>query len=542
MARTRRKAPSKAVAVVDRAKPPVPDASMVTAPNMIDLSNQLVAPRRGTTELLKLYGEAPWMRAIVGKLARSVAEVDWHIFAKKGGDGKFTNPGRLARYHGDGRQLRVERGLQTGELAEIENHPLLDMFERGTGSARLNGYGVMQITQIHLDLVGEAFWLLERDQFGIPFAMWPLPPNWVRSLPKKDNPFYEVNAAGGTLAKIPMTEIIPFIDPDPSNPYSRGLGTADSLNDEVQIDEFAAKHQKSFFLNRARPDIIISGQFISKEDSKRLENQWLSEHQGFWKAFKPLFFSQKVDIKEITQTFESLQMTQVRKHERDTFISVFGVPPEKLGVIGDSKRSTIAAADFFWNKDLIKPRLERIRMTCQMVLVPQFDDRIVLDYETPVVQDDEFQLNVMKAQPGAYTLNEWRKAASQPSLGAQGEVMLLPANMIPVPAANLLEYAEEVSAPQEEPEDDSEDTADEEGDDAAEEEDKPKDDDKKSVRGKRRNFHRRVTTRQQIETDAIVDAVTASITNVLTDKIGALSRSIKSGAEDAPRQKARAAA
>ena len=64
------------------------------------------------------------------------------------------------------------------------------------------------------------------------------------------------------------------------------------------------------------------------------------------------------------------------------FINVFGIPPEKLGVVNESKRSTIAAADFFWNKDIILPRMEFIRMFLQLHLVPDFDDKLILDYET----------------------------------------------------------------------------------------------------------------------------------------------------------------
>jgi hypothetical protein len=234
-----------------------------------------------------------------------------------------------------------------------------------------------------------------------------------------------------------MSMIIPFIDPDPANPYGRGTGIAKALDDEIQIDEFAAKHSKSFFLNRARPDIIVSGQFVSQKDAERLEKQWLSDHQGFWKAFKPLFFSQKIDVKELSHTFENLQMVQIRKHERDTFISVFGAPPEKFGIIGESKRSTINAADYFWNKDLIKPRVEMIRRILQTALVPRYDERLLLYYDTPVLQDEEFKLNAMRQAPHASTINEWRKVQGHETLGPAGDVLVIPLNHMIVPINDL---------------------------------------------------------------------------------------------------------
>ena len=405
--------------------------------SLVNLSGQLTSPRRGTRELLELFSQSPWLRAIVGKIARSVAEVDWCLYVKKE-NGKYTALTSVMERSPEYRERYIKEHNNVIGLEKITSHPLLDVLYRGTGTTRLDGFGVRQVTQEHLDLTGEAFWLLEKDNLGIPKATWPLPPSWVRTLPDEKVPYYEVVVPGGVLKQVPMTEIIPFIDPDPQNPYNRGVSTAMALDDEIQIDEYAAKHQKSFFLNRARPDIIISGQFLSPTDTKRLESQWLADHQGFWKAFKPLFFSQKVDIKELSQSFESMQMVQVRQHERDTFISVFGVPPEKLGVIGDSKRSTIAAADFFWNKDIVKPRLEKLRRPMQMSMVPMFDERLMLEYETPVVQDDEHRLNVMKAAPHSITLNEWREEAGKASLGPVGDVLVVPLNsqLLPVKGEN----------------------------------------------------------------------------------------------------------
>jgi hypothetical protein len=219
-----------------------------------------------------------------------------------------------------------------------------------------------------------------------------------------------------------------FKDPDPVNPYGRGSGQARSLGDELEIDEYAAKHSKNFFYNRARPDIIVSGDTISRDDADRLKTQWLNEHQGFWNSFKPIFFSRKVDIKEMTQSMESTQMTQLRRMERDAVIQVYGIPPEKLGVVGESKRSTIAAADLFWTKDVVQPRVELMRATMQKWLAPQFDERLILDYLTPVIRDEEFNLEVMKSAAWSYTVNDWRKAAQKESIGPAGDVFVVPLN------------------------------------------------------------------------------------------------------------------
>jgi hypothetical protein len=421
-------------------------AVSATTPQFVGLGSQFTSPRKGVRELLRLYRESPWLRAIVGKVGHSVADTEWYLVANKNSSGRFVADPVMGRSHGAKRERLVKAAVAASKAERIESHPLLTLLKDGTGNPRLNGHAVLQITQQHLDLVGEAFWIKERDRLGIPVAVWPVPPSWVSKLPNEESPFYRVTGPGGMQVLVPVTEVVPFVDADPENPYGRGVGTASSLDDEIQIDEFAAKHQKAFFLNRARPDIIISGQFLSKPDSERLEKQWLSDHQGFWKAFKPLFFSQKIDIKELSQSFEQMQMVQIRKAERDTFISVFGAPPEKFGIIGESKRSTIQAADYFWNKDVIKPRVEAIARVLQQVLVPSFDPRLILTYDTPVLQDDDYRLEVMKAAPWAFTIDDWREEGSRPVLPNDlGQALIIPMNMVVNPLKDGLETPEPVT-------------------------------------------------------------------------------------------------
>jgi len=236
---------------------------------------------------------------------------------------------------------------------------------------------------------------------------------------------------GGREVQVALNDVIHFRDPDPANPYMRGIGNAKALADELETDEYAAKHLKQFFYNRARPDLIISGDNLSSQDTARLEEKWLAKHQGFWKAWKPHFFSRKIDVKEVGQSFENMQMIELRKYERDMIIQVYGFPPEKFGIVNESKRATISAADFFWTKDIVQPRVELLRDVLQGCLVPMFDEKLILDFESPVVQDQEHELAVMKSAPWAFTQNQWLKKAGLAEIGEDGEVSLIPVNMQP---------------------------------------------------------------------------------------------------------------
>jgi hypothetical protein len=230
--------------------------------------------------------------------------------------------------------------------------------------------------------------------------------------------------------EIPATEIIFFKDPDPADPYGRGSGLSKSLGDEIEIDEYSAGYLKSFFYNRARPDIIISGDGLRKEDTLRLEQKWLEKQQGFWNRFKPMFLSQKVDVKTISQDLQSMQITALRKDERDAFISIVGAPPELFGVLSASNRSTIGAAEYLWAKGIIQPRMEMLRVHLQKRLVPDFDDRLILHYHTPIPSDEEAEFKVMEKFPYAFSLDELRnKALFKNKADGQGKLHPVPANI-----------------------------------------------------------------------------------------------------------------
>lgn len=413
------------------------------------------SPRLGTTELLKAYTEMPWLRALVNKVGKSVGSTHWTLLnvRESKNDRKSIRPYKLQRAPIELRRTLIKSYVKQERIGEIENHPLLDLLVRGND--HFLGQTVFQLVQMYLDLVGEAFLIKERNVLGTPVNLWPIPPDWIKEFPTTDNFSYKITI-GAVQVDVPMTEIIAFIDPDPANPYGRGTGIAKSLGDELETDEYAAKHLKNFFFNRARPDIIISGDNLGTSDTKRLEERWLEKHRGFWNAFKPHFISRKIDITQLGQSFENMQMIEIRKHERDTVIQVYGVPPEKLGVVGESKRSTIAAADLFWTKDIITPRLEHIRMVLQEHLVRNFDDRLVLDYELPEVQDDEHRLEVMKAAPWAWSRNEWRETIGSDPDEERGDVYVQQLNLNEVPTKTPID--EVPSAPVEEPitiEDDS---------------------------------------------------------------------------------------
>ena len=590
-------------------------------------------PKLGTSELLLKYNQSPWLRSVVGKIAKAVSVTNWKLYVVKDEQGRPIMDGLFAHAPFTVRRLAVTKAQSDylkGELDEIRDHPQLDMLRKGNDF--LSGQECLYLTQVYMDLVGEAFWFLLFDAFETPYQYLPVHPSHVTAIPHpgQKDPHFRVRLPGKTADEtFPPSRIVMFREPDPSDPYGRGSGMGRTLGDEIEIDEYGTKHIKQFFTDGAWPDLLIGIENASQEELKRLELAWKDRFQGVFNRFKAAFVNRKLNVEKITHTFKDMQIVDMRKFTRDLVIQYFGVPPEKFGqltacytedtevltsagwkfwsevtpsdelasydvnagrivfarpnelfvydhdgpvhvwrsehgefavtpnhrmvvtsddtgiafvessiaaaygaidiktaadlngtavpdllsgkdarsydgnvvvfcgdeeeaddvqagllkygwsarvdkshghgpivhatrcdheyatvdmifhyrgkvycadtgygnvvvrrngragVCGNSNRSTISMADFFWTKDIILPRVDFIRAVLQNKLVPMFDDKLVLDFESPVVQDKEHVLNVMRAEPGAFTINEWRKQADHQSLGDAGEKFII---------------------------------------------------------------------------------------------------------------------
>lgn len=396
-------------------------------------------PVRTAKAHLDGYSSMPWVRALAGKVGYSVATAKWRLYVKQrekptGGRTAVKDDQVISiqKSCGLARRKALDSLRNTGELKEIESHPLLDFLDNG--NTLMKGFSIKKLAQISLDLVGEAFWIKERNPLGIPMRAWPLPAHWVIATPTPSQPTYRVSFRG-FQGLIPETEVLYLRDPNPAHPYGRGTGLMMSVSDELEIDEYAAKHLKAFFYNRARPDFVVYPKSspstlgrLDPSEVRRLEKDWQDKNAGFWRAFKPYFMTTEVGVHEFQQNFQQMQYTEIRGQQRDICLNVWGVPPEILGVLEQSNRATIEAAEVFFGRWCVEPRLEFLRSELQALLVPEYDEgknRLILDYDSPVQEDKEYQAKILAQAPEVFTVNEIREMACLAPLdGPQGEVHL----------------------------------------------------------------------------------------------------------------------
>lgn len=285
---------------------------------------------------------------------------------------------------------------------------------------------LLHLTNTYMETVGFTIWVMEEATTGRMQA-WPIPPDKIMQTPTPDDPRYTVQTPTGWWL-VPMNEVVVFSTPDPTNPYGRGVGFVEALADELGIEQAAAKFVLGFFEQDARPPIIVTGEGLNPEKTKEFKNQWMREQSGSVNTWMPYFASGELKITTLTQDFQSMQMLELRRFERDLIVQIFGIPPEKLGIIQNSNRATSEVADLTFSKEVLLPRLDFFKDVFQKQLIPFFDKSglVTMGYDSPVMEDKEFQLNVMRSFPYMFTQNQVLKKAGEETIGDPGDLYVVP--------------------------------------------------------------------------------------------------------------------
>ena len=387
--------------------------------------------RRTTAQLLAAYETHPWLRQVVNRISYSVASVPWEVEKASSAAGvRALGPGR-----GMESMKRARREMRAaGELEDVESHPMLDLMNGG--NAAFDGVSLRQVTTMQIDLTGESFWMPEWNGAGQPTSVWPISPAWVREVPRwtDKSGVYKVRMPDTAVeVDIPANLLVWLRDPSPLTPYGRGSGFGASLDDEIDADQSAARHIRGFFVNNAIPPLIAFVEGLQPDQIADFEEKWLSKTQGAEKFRRPIFTGTKFDIKELSAKFSDMELVDLRRFLGDVFQEVYGIPPEILGKVRDSNRSTIDAASTIFATYCLVPRLERLKSAYQS-LADRYNEGLVVSYDSPIPEDREYKLKVYVQAPYAFTVDEWRELAGEDPMEdmAEGEERYAPVNTRPI--------------------------------------------------------------------------------------------------------------
>jgi HK97 family phage portal protein len=370
----------------------------------------VLTPARGSSEMLDEYGRNTQLQSPVDRIAMDLAGVQWRVLRVDP-----TSP------EDETRAVDVTR---TSDLGRLIRHP----------SSDFSWPQLMQILATHMELLGEAFLILDAPS-AAPSEMLPVPPTWVVRRPSLEDQTFAVTMYGRSLQQtmtLPASQVLWFRRSHPRDPWV-GLGKAFAVDDELQQYSEANKFNRSIFLNGSFPGAMVSIKGLGPQEQKRFQSDFESRFGGYRNHGKPLVVGADVSVMDLSKSQRDMDFVALLKFIRDTSGQNWNIPPELLGIVENSNRASIDSAMYIHAVNNLEPRLRMWRAELQRQLVSRFGDSTLdLVYVSPVRETAEFVLAQTNEglTRGALTVNEWRKRNGFPAL-EDGDVRLVPSNTAP---------------------------------------------------------------------------------------------------------------
>jgi HK97 family phage portal protein len=300
----------------------------------------------------------------------------------------------------------------------IETHDIYNLLENPCPSDReLTGWTIRYFVFACYALVGEAYLLKVRDKRGKIIALQPVAPSWVVQTPSATARYWEIyplGTAGGKSIFVPVEDVICFKDIDLNDPYGRGRGTSEAIGDEIQSDEYASKYSKNLFFNDATPSAIIYAPNGNKETADQIKQTWMQKMAGFRHAKEPMVLTgENSKFEKISQSPTELDFVESRRFLRDSANEHYHIPPEIMGILQNSNRSTIDSAEYLLNKNVLADYLRMFeRVINSQLLWEDYDkeQNLILHHENNISEDIQQKLQILNdgLSRGVLTVNDWR--------------------------------------------------------------------------------------------------------------------------------------
>lgn len=325
-----------------------------------------------------------WVAACVNKKATAVASSSLDLF----------------RIGSDGQEVIETR------------HDVLDLLN--DVNPYLTRFTLFERLSAHLDTHGNEYWLMIRDKKGgQPVEIIPLYPWTTQPIADANNYIkgYLFTPASGDPIPIPKENIIHFKN---FNPFSDilGLSTIETSSSLISTDRYVSEWNRNYYRNSAMPDVAISVQGdLTKDQIKRIREDWLEEYSGVRRAGKPAVLHSGTTITPIQKSMADMQFIEQQRENRDNVLAMFGVPKTAFGLAEDVNYASARVTEYMFHKNTVLPVNLRIANTLNEFLLPMFANTDGLMFKPHVVtlldQESTTRYQMLYVND-ALTINEWR--------------------------------------------------------------------------------------------------------------------------------------
>lgn len=353
-------------AATRQAAPPVPFASKWRNPfSTQGLSGNAKLSKQ---DELERYSATGTLFGIVSKLASTTSLVNWRLY-KSAASGLEEDRTEITNTYG-------------------RQNPALKLLKRP--NAYMPWQEFCETFQQHIDLTGEAYWLIVKVG-NVPVEMWPVRPDRMYPVPSV------ADFIAGYIYTSPDGENIPLLPdqvimlrwPAPLDIYA-GHSPLPALSYDIDNERAQSQWSESFYRNSALPGGVLQvGTRLGEDEFLELVDRWNRQHRGVQNAGRVAVLEQGT-FTPLAYTQKDMQFVEMRQFTKQAILDAYGFPKFGLGDVEDVNRASADASKSYMAESLNIPRLERIKAAVNFELLPMFGlPGQEYDYDSPVSDDQE---------------------------------------------------------------------------------------------------------------------------------------------------------
>ena len=373
--------------------------------------SRLLGQQAYDTDPIRTDGDAlrsyqGWVYACVSMISQDVRSSSWNVWEKV--------------------------GQSRSEWKPLDEAQIPDVLLRPNPSQTWGD--LIELTQVHMDLCGRAFWhLITNGPGGQVVGLQIINPDWV------EKPEYHedratlkgwritVNGSGRRL--LPAEDVIQFRYPDPVDPH-RGMSPIRAVAMSADMDTYSRAYAASHLRNHAQPTgILTTTSELTRDQANALAEQWQDSHQG---SNRIQVLGKGAEFQTLSAHLKDLEFLSLARVSRDQLLSAFNVPASRLGLVEDSSKANGEESDRVYSSLCLSPRLRRYHEPITLRLLPRLgldSSRFCFEFDPVELHDKEFERVSAEAafKSGAITLDEYRdRIGFEPESNGKGSVYFVP--------------------------------------------------------------------------------------------------------------------
>lgn len=338
-----------------------------------------------------LYGEIyraqPWVFAVINKRADAVARLPVDVWDVGQGTRTLDTRSQYAR-------------LISAPCPYMDN------------------YRFWHWVQSTIDIYGETFLAIVKDDNGIPIQLLPMHPSRVaiKRNPSTGRYTYYFQAGSGVateLVRFEEDEVVPFRRFNP-NKLERGFSRMEAIKNTIFAEDSSRNAVSAMWRNAGRPNIVLeSEKALGPEGRKRLRDAFNAAHAGSSNAGKTLVLEDGVSAKSIQLTAVELELIENRQMNRQEICGVYDVAETMVHIEDHSTFSNISSQMRAFYRDTMAPVIEFIQSVMDKYVGSFWVRQNVMRFATDEVIRGDYEVRaetVFKMrQAGICTANEGRE-------------------------------------------------------------------------------------------------------------------------------------